>query len=65
VTAQELTRIIEEELAQAGGTLSWFGRPLSECLQEPAERQFLNSHNNDAPEDLWLVFEEGPKPGEG
>jgi len=28
-------------------------------------RRFLNGHADDAPEDLWLVFEEGPTPGEG
>jgi hypothetical protein len=65
MTPQELTRLIEEELALAGAGFVWHGRSLRECLREPAKRRFLNSHANNAPEDLWLVFEEGPTSGEG
>ena len=65
VTPQQLTRLIEEDLKQAGTAFVWHGRSLSKCLQEPEKRRFLNSHADNTPEDLWLVFEEGPTPGEG
>ncbi len=65
MTPKDLTRIIEEELARAGPGFVWHGRALGECLQEPKKLRFLNSHNNDEAKELWLVFEEGPEPGEG
>lgn len=65
MTPQELTRLIEEDLVRAGTACAWRGRPMSQCLQNPAKRRFVNSRSDDATEDLWLVFEEGPKPGEG
>jgi hypothetical protein len=65
VTPQNLARIIEDDLAHAGPDFVWYGRPLGECLQVPIKIRILNSHNNDAAEELWFVFEEGPKPGEG
>ena len=65
MTPQELTSLIEADLDRAGSGLAWHGRPLRDCLLKPAKRRFLNSRTDDAPEDLWLVFEEGPNPGEG
>jgi hypothetical protein len=65
VTPQQLTHLIQEDLKQAGTAFVWHGRPLDECLQKPEKRRFLNSHADNAPEDLWLVFEEGPTPGHG
>ncbi len=65
MTPAELVRLIEADLARAGTAFTWGGRPLSQCLQKPAKRRFLNSRDDDAPEELWLVFEEGPEPGEG
>ena len=65
MTPKDLTRLIAEDLARAGPGFVWHGRPLVEWLQEPKRSRFLNSHNNDEAEELWLVFEEGPEPGEG
>lgn len=65
MTSQEIIRLIEEDLKNAGSRFVWSGRPLVECLLDPKKQRFLNSHQNNAPEELWLVFEEGPKSGEG
>jgi hypothetical protein len=65
MTPQELTVLIEADLDRAGPSFPWHGRPLRDCLLKPAKRRFLNSHADDAPEEFWLVFEEGPNPGEG
>ena len=65
MTPLELTRIIEDDIKRAGSAFTWQGRSLSECLREPSKQRFLNSHNNDEPEELWFVFEEGPQPSEG
>ena len=65
MTPQELTSLIEADLERAGSGFVWHGRPLRDCLLKLAKRCFLNGRTNDAPEDLWLVFEEGPNPGEG
>ncbi len=65
MTPQELTDIIDAELESASDPPGWRGRPLRECLLKPEKHCFLNSHNGNEPENLWLVFEEGPKSGEG
>lgn len=65
MTPQELSRLIAEELKSTDSLTGWRGRPLRECLLEPKKQRFLNSHNDNEPEDLWLVFEEGPNLGEG
>ena len=65
MTPQELSCLIEDDLARAGTGFAWPGRPINQCLQKPEKRRFLNSRSDDAPEDFWLVFEEGPGPGEG
>jgi hypothetical protein len=65
MTPQELAQLIEDDIASNQDALSWRGRPFRECLQEPKKVRVLNSHNNNEPEDLWLVFEEVPNAVEG
>ena len=57
--------MIDEDLRTAGSRLAWQGRPIEECLLKPKKAQFFSSIQDEEPEDLWLVFEEGPNPGEG
>jgi hypothetical protein len=65
MTPQALLQLIGDEIKNSNEPIFWPGRPIPECLLEPKRQRFLNSHNNDEPEELWLVFEEGPNPGEG
>ncbi len=65
MTPQDLIHLIERDTALNQSKLSWHGRPFQQCLQEPRKVRVLNSHSNNDPEELWLVFEEGPNPGEG
>ena len=63
MNARELSRLIENDLATH--KLVWHGRPIDQCLVEPVEITCLNSHASNQPERYWLVFEEGPNPGQG
>lgn len=58
MTPQELTRLIEEDIASNRDAFHWYGRPFRDCLREPRKIRVLDSFRNDEPEDLWLVFEE-------
>lgn len=65
MTSDEISRIIAEDLRSASTQLAWYGRPLEECLLTPRRMPFFSSLQDEEPEDLWLVFEERPTPGEG
>jgi len=60
MTSEEISQLIDSDIASNRETLSWFGRPLAECRLTPILLEFTDSFNNDDPIMLWLVFEEDP-----
>ncbi len=61
----DLSKLIAEDLQKNAASLSWYGRPIAECLCVPRKMEFVDNFNKDELVQLWLVFEEDPNIREG
>jgi len=66
MTAQEIVKLIKDEIAAAGKTINSHGVDLNKCLALPRKVKLKDSFSKNGSEiELWLVLEESPGSSEG
>jgi hypothetical protein len=65
MNAEDIKKIIADELGGRETVPNWHGISLEKCLVEPVKQEYEDSFNKDEVVKLWLVLEERPDDGDG